>query len=173
MVGETGGHRVATLAFDLHQSDLPIQPAFPILMHNLFERLVPPTSVATPVVRVGEATTLAPLPDAQSVEVVTPDGRRVPVAPPFPPQPFTETAVPGVYTVVQTDASGRVTESSFAVNFLNPRESRLTPAPAAPAPGTARGRANAAPAAPREVWPLAALAAFIVLAVEWWAFYRA
>jgi Ca-activated chloride channel homolog len=173
LVGEQDGRRVAVIGFDLHQSDLPLQPAFPILMHNLLERLVPATSVATPVVRVGEATSLAPLPDAQSVEVITPDGRRVPVAPPFPPQPFTETLVPGVYTVVQVDASGRSTESSFAVNFLNPRESRLTPAAATPAPGTARGRATAAPAAPREVWPLAALAAFILLAVEWWAFYRA
>src|SRR5207244_5545110 len=59
--GEPGGRRVAVLGFDVHESDLPLQPAFPVLVQHLLDWLVPSGSVATPTIRAGEAAVLVPL----------------------------------------------------------------------------------------------------------------
>ncbi|MBV9172133.1 MAG: VWA domain-containing protein [Chloroflexi bacterium] len=171
VAGEQGGQRIVVLGFDLHQSDLPLQPAFPVLTQHLLDWLVPTESAATPVVRVGEAVSLVPLPRAQSVFVVAPDGTQQQIAPPFPAPPVTNTQLPGVYRVLQQDAQGAQTESQFAANFLNPRESRVA---AGVSSGTAVGstRIAAASPEPREIWPYVALVGFVILAVEWWAFHR-
>ena len=175
--GDTGGQRVAVLGFDVHQSDLPLQPGFPVLMQHLLDWLVPSSSVATPVVRVGEAATIVPLPEATSVDVVTPSGADVQVAPPFPPTAFSDTQTPGIYRIIQRDARGQATESQFAVNFQNPRESHVAPGtPANTAAPTATARQAQAQAAqqraPREVWVGLALFGFVILGLEWWAFHR-
>jgi Ca-activated chloride channel homolog len=177
VVGEHGGRRIAVLGFDLHQSDLPLQPGFPVLVQHLLDWLVPDAGVATPVVRVGEPAALAPLPEAQTVDVLTPDGRRVAVGPPVPVPPFGDTGTPGIYRVVQRDASGQETVSPFAVNFLSPRESQLSGATAdtagAPQAGTASaGTAGTTAAAPHELWEGAALLVLALLAAEWWAYHR-
>jgi Ca-activated chloride channel homolog len=171
LTGEQGGQRVAVIGFDLHQSDLPLQPGFPVLTQHLLDWLVPTESAATPVVRVGEAVSLVPLPRAQSVFVIAPDGRQQQVAPPLPPPPITNTQLTGLYRVVQQDAQGAQTESQFAANFVNPRESRIAPGVSS---GTLTGstRVAAARPEPREIWPLLAAAGFVILAVEWWAFHR-
>ncbi|MBV9545566.1 MAG: hypothetical protein JOY61_14440, partial [Chloroflexi bacterium] len=143
----------------------------PVLTQHLLDWLVPTESAATPVVRVGEAVSLVPLPRAQSVFVVAPDGTQQQIAPPFPAPPVTNTQLPGVYRVLQQDAQGAQTESQFAANFLNPRESRVA---AGVSSGTAVGstRIAAASPEPREIWPYVALVGFVILAVEWWAFHR-
>jgi Mg-chelatase subunit ChlD len=175
LIGEQSRQRVAVLGFDVHQSDLPLQPAFPILAQHLLDWLVPHGSVATPVIRVGDAAAIVPLPETQTVDVATPDGRRVRVVPPLPAPPFADTIQPGIYEVVQADASGLQTPSLFAANFVSPTESRLLrdqnpPAVLAAGPGGAAQ--SSAPAAPRELWQWAALLAVAVLAVEWLAYHR-
>ena len=64
LVGQQDGRRIGVVGFDVHQSDLPLQPGFPVLMQHLLDWLVPQASTATPVVQVGEAVALAPLPEA-------------------------------------------------------------------------------------------------------------
>jgi hypothetical protein len=176
LVGEPGGRRVAVLGFDVHESDLPLQPAFPILVQHLLDWLVPSGSVVTPVVRVGEAAAVVPLPEAQSVDVIAPDGNHVRVAPPFPAAPFVETDVPGIYQVVQRDGEGAETRSVFAANFSAPGESRLRAgenvALAAGTAGTPAPRTANVLVAPREIWHLAAALGLALLVVEWWAFQR-
>jgi hypothetical protein len=145
------------------------------LTQQLLDWLVPGGSVATPVVRVGEAAAVVPLPEATSVDVTTPDGNRVRVAPPFPAPPFGNTLQPGVYEVVQTDAAGRQTTSQFAANFVSPEESRLSvDLPGTTVLSTGPGAVTRAgsPAAPRELWQWAAAVGVVLLAVEWWASHR-
>ena len=172
LVGEQAGRRLGVLGFDVHQSDLPLQPGFPVLMQHLLDWLVPRTSTATPVVQVGDSISLAPLPEAVGVDVVTPDGQRVAVAPPLPPPPFSGTDKPGLYQVAQRDASGRETTSFFAVNFVNGDESRLKPGRESGAPPVGPRREPLK--APQEIWEGFAVAALLVLAVEfalaWWQF---
>ncbi len=55
IAGERQGQRVAVLGFDLHQSDLPLQPAFPVLVQNLLDWLVPGGGVASPTIRAGQS----------------------------------------------------------------------------------------------------------------------
>ena len=175
LVGEAASHRTAVLAFDIHQSDMPLQPAFPILIQHLLDWLVPAGSVATPVIRVGDAAAIVPLPETRTADVTTPDGRRTRVVPPLPAPPFADTLQPGVYDVVQTDASGLQTTSQFAANFVSPGESQLLasqPLPAVLAPGAGAAARSAVPAAPRELWQWFAIAAVALLAIEWLAYHR-
>lgn len=175
LVGDQQGRRVAVLGFDVHQSDLPLQPGFPVLTQHLLDWLVPRSSTATPVVQVGESVALSPLPESVAVEVVGPDGRRTQVSPPVPPAPFTATDLPGLYQVVQRDAAGRETTSSFAANFLNPRESQVAPGIDSGAPPVGPRRQPLQ--APVEFWHGLAVVALILLAVEfvlaWWQFVAA
>jgi len=175
LVGEQAGRRIAVLGFDVHQSDLPLQPAFPVLVQHLLDWLVPPSSTATPVVQVGESVSIASLPEAVGVDVVGPDGRQVQVGPPLPPPPFGGTDVPGLYQVIQHDSGGRETKSFFAANFLNPRESQLTAGTDA---GAASVGAKREPLkAPQEVWEALAVLGLVFLAIEtglaWWQFAAA
>ena len=175
LVGEQAGRRIGIFGFDVHQSDLPLQPGFPVLVQHLLDWLVPPTSTATPVVQVGESVSIASLPEAASVVVTGPDGRQVQVGPPLPPPPFSGTDVPGLYQVTQRDAGGRETKSFFAANFLNPRESQLAPGKDSGAPTVGPKREPLK--APQEFWEALAVLGLVFLAIEtalaWWQFAAA
>ena len=172
LVGEQSGRRIAVLGFDVHQSDLPLQPAFPVLVQHLLDWLVPRGSTATPVVQVGDPVALVPLPETQAVDVITPDGQRISVAPPFPPPSFGATNAPGLYQVLQKDGSGRETSASFAVNFISPSESQLKPGVDSGAPPV--GPRRELLRAPHEVWEFLAVTGLVLLAIEtilaWWQF---
>src|SRR5262249_31839312 len=63
--GETGGHKIAILTFDIHDSDLPVQMAFPLLVRNLVGYLLPEPAGGLPAsVSAGSVLTLNPEPDA-------------------------------------------------------------------------------------------------------------
>jgi hypothetical protein len=171
IAGERQGQRVALLGFDLHQSDLPLQPAFPVLVQNLLGWLVPSGGVDIPVVRVGDQVRVAPMAGARAVDVTTPGGRQISLAPPFPPRPVDETERPGIYHVVQRDADDNQVESVFAANFFSPAESHLVAGTSVvQAPATSVGLAS--DPAPRELWAVAASAMLVLLTFEWWAFYH-
>ncbi len=76
-VVERPAQRVACLAFDLHDSDLPLRLAFPILTSNLVGWLLPQTSVE-PVLPLPSGYPWAPtLPSgATKATLITPDGER-------------------------------------------------------------------------------------------------
>ena len=48
IVGDTGVRRVGAITFDLHDSDLPLQVTFPILLVNLINYLAPGRSFNAP-----------------------------------------------------------------------------------------------------------------------------
>src|SRR5262249_52822313 len=145
---------------------------FPVLMQHLLDWLVPQASTATPVVQVGDAVALAPLPESTSLDVVTPDGQRLQVAPPFPVPAFTATDSPGVYQVVQQDADERQSSGAFAANSVDATQSKLAPGidpGAPPAPAT-----HQPIQAPHEFWEALVVVGLVLLAIEvalaWWQF---
>ncbi len=78
-VGERDGLRSAVLAFDLHQSDLPLQVAFPVLIANLAGELFGETAEPIGARAPGSPVEL-PLPvDAEGLLVTRPDGTAVDV----------------------------------------------------------------------------------------------
>ncbi len=167
--GEQGGRRVAVLAFDLHDSDLPLQVAFPVLMSNLLRYLAPAQAFAAgDGLRPGETLVIRPSGGDNSVIVQDPSGQEF-VAPATEAGViFAQTNRLGLYTV----QSNQAVLGRFAVNLFDPRESAI-----APAASIRIGRADVAAAGRQaqgeyEVWPWLAAAAFVLLLVEWWVYHR-
>jgi len=167
---ERGAEARVTLNFDLHLTDLVLRPAFPILMGNLVEWLLPPAPTAVQAVRPGEAVAVRPWPGTSRLTVTNPAGvgADLPLGDSVPP--FTATDLPGVYRVGQQVGSEE-RQSLFVVNLFSGLASDLTPAPtlALPAgtpPPVAERRV------PREFWTWLAWAFLAGLGLEWWVYHR-
>ena len=166
--GHESGRPVAVFGFDIHESDLPLRIGFPVLMQNLLAWLVPPAPTATRV-SAGESLPLALDPLATAATVTTPDERVARVAPPLPAAPWTDTALPGVYTLTQTLSGGGERVSAFVVAV--PAGESGAGEGIAPA-ATARQGAGGGRPPLREVWPWLAALALLLLGAEWWVFVR-
>src|SRR5437773_3283042 len=116
--------RQVLVGFDLHESDLPLRIAFPILVQNLSEWLLPP-SVPSHSFHPDEPVTIVPESGATSVSVVRPDGSRRPLAA-GSIATFGDTDPTGLYTVEQTIA-GTLQRSWFSVNVFSEPISQLKP----------------------------------------------
>ncbi len=162
-----GVPRMAEMTFDLHHSDLPLRAAFPILVQNLLDHLLP-GGFESQVVSAGQPVSITAEAGARSIAVLTPDGRRDDLV--DPGAAFTDTGTPGVYTVVQQTAAGE-RRSAFAVDFLDPAISRIAPGPAPPVQVTAPASGPAVLSV-LEVWPWLAGLALFLLAGEWFVYHR-
>jgi Ca-activated chloride channel homolog len=160
--------RIAAFAFDLHDSDLPLQPTFPILVQNLVGWLLPGLGSGLDV-HPGEVVDVPVSPGAREAWVETPGGQLVKVAPPFPPEPLLIGEV-GVYSVVQELEGGQLV-NHFAVNLFQPEESDLSPSEL-PAVSNEFVENRDSRKVPWELTPWLALAALAVLILEWWVYKR-
>jgi len=167
--GERNGQRVVVIGFDLHQSNLPLRPAFPILMQNIVGWLLPGRAAGARALAPGEPFVVRPAPQAESVTVTTPSGAGISVVPPYPPKPFTATDDPGLY-VVRERIGGKESSSFFVVN-PPPLESALAGADSLPVTATTAGDGDPLPGQ-RELWSVLAWLALLILAAEWWVYNR-
>ena len=163
-VRSEGLRRQAVLAFDLSHSDLPLRPAFPILMANLLDWLLPRPESAPRIVAPGAALPLETSPLAQQLWVETPDGSRLDLAPPWPPRPFRPPS-PGIYRAVQ-ELEGGKEESLVVASGYHPREADLTPR--TPALSAADGVSLPSSRGAVAFWPWLAAAVLLLSLVEWW-----
>lgn len=173
IAGENNNRRIAALGFDLHASDLPLQPAFPILMHNLTNWFLPPPVPENVQLMPGVPLTVQVWPGADHVTITGPDKQVTTVGPPFPVTPYTKTDTVGLYHVTQT-VHGRTLDGTFAINLFDAGQSRLAPARSLPivhSTNIASG-GSAVPRQLREIWPWIAAFLLLVLCVEWWLFSR-
>jgi hypothetical protein len=174
VAGDTGGRRVVAVGFDLHQSDLPLQVAFPIMLTNMVQWLQPSTSVdAPPTLGAGDPISIRPNPQADSIKVTPPGGGSATTLQPSSQVSYAGTDQLGVYTVEQSAKGAALGEPErFAVNLFSRDESDITPhtdvalqgAQTAPQPGKEER--------PAEIWPWVLLAGILLLAVEWWFYNR-
>jgi Ca-activated chloride channel family protein len=162
-----GEPRDALLTFDLHHSDLPLRAAFPILMQNLLDYLLP-GGFENQVFAPGQAVGLIAEPDARWADVTGPDGHATRLTPPFPP--FTATDRPGVYTVRQQLPTGSRL-SRFVVQLQDQAISRIAPG-AAPLIQEADRPRGVLPRGTLEIWPWLAAAALLALVAEWFVYLR-
>ncbi|MDQ3930342.1 MAG: hypothetical protein M3328_14515, partial [Chloroflexota bacterium] len=176
IAGEDVGRRVGIIAFDLQQSDLPLQTAFPLLVRNLVTFLLPDPAGGVPVA-------VRPR-SSVSIEAATPQVNRVLVEDPFGREwsydltaevrrtAFPETRHPGVYYITQYAGDEIVAQEAFVVNLASRDESAVQPNPR---PGLPTGTLDTAtwadngPGTPvkQELWPYVAVAGFLVLIGEW------
>ena len=161
--------RQVLVGFDLHESDLPLRIAFPILVQNLSEWLLPP-SVPSHSFHPDEPVTIVPEAGATTVTVIRPDGTRRPIAT-ASIATFGDTDLTGLYTVEQVIA-GKVQGSWFSVNLFSDPISQLKPPDRLTLPPTRTSVVQATHPGQLEIWPWIALAALAVVTAEWLAFHR-
>jgi hypothetical protein len=162
-------YRQVLFGFDLHESDLPLRIAFPLLMENLSEWMLPP-SVPSHSFHPDEAVTIVPESGATALNVIRPDGsRRSPT--PASIATFPDTDLLGLYTVEQTVA-GKVDRSWFSVNLFSDPISQLKPPDRLTLPPTRTTAVQATHHGQLEIWPWIALLALGIVTAEWLAFHR-
>jgi hypothetical protein len=174
LAGETGGRRVAVLAFGLGRSDLPLTLAYPILLSNIVGWLAPEAGSGLPEsVRPGEVVQITPRSGVSSVVVADPAGREQRLVPSRGVVLYSATDQPGAYSVREYIGEREIKRSVMTVNLLSGEESNIaprTPQLIGGAQGTADGGATTR--ARQEIWRPLLAAGLLILAVEWWIFYR-
>ncbi len=160
--------RLAQITFDIHRSDLPLRPAFPVLVQNLVTHLLG-SGFANQTFPVGEPLQLAADDGVQALDVRGPGELHATLKPPFPAT-FDATAEPGVYTVRQLGSQNDQVRR-FVVQLDVVEQSQIAPG-AGPALEAAPGRTGRAPPSTSELWPWLAALALMVVSVEWVVFLR-
>lgn len=168
LVVSEGEPRLAQLNFDIHDSDLPLRPAFPILIQNLVAHLIP-VGVDHQVVPLGQPVRLSVDPTAASVELVDPAGGSTEIGPPFLAS-AADLSLAGVYTVKEAGGQGE-SVSRFAAQLQDPEQSRISPGEP-PLVRTVASAPGDDTLVPQEIWPWLAALAFVGLLLEWFMFLR-
>jgi Ca-activated chloride channel homolog len=171
-VGQDGDRRVAIIPFDLRQSNLPLLPAFPILMSNMLSYLSPPGVVQAPEIKTGDPESLAPLPQVERVRVTSPEEHVLEFKSGSGPLTYVTTDVPGLYRVQQLVQGGQQTveDDLFAANLTDREESDIRPRltelsnTAAITGGLTQLQ--------KEIWVLLAALVLPLLLFEWFWFHR-
>lgn len=173
LTGERSGHRVAVLTFELRDSDLPLQIAFPILMANLTNWLNPGQAFDTPAgLRPGDPIGITPGATTTDVLIRKPDGTIWEKEVGGEAILFAETDQLGLYQVTLRDPAGEQAAGSFAVNLFDPSESAAAPQPTLSLAAQTVSAALENDVSERELWPWLAALAFLILIVEWWVHFR-
>ncbi len=164
----------AVLGVYLHDSDLVLRSAFPILVNHLSEFLAP-DAVPALSQQPGSPVTLAPGPGAREVRVTRPDGSteviaagRASLAASGGTLLFTGTDEVGLYTV--TVVTGLDREHSYIA--VNPPGVPIAPQQQLDVTGTT-AKAPTSASLYQGLWTAAAVAALVVLALEWLVYHRA
>ncbi len=173
LAGENNNQRIAVLSFDLHNSDLPLQPAFPILINNMTSWFLPAPVPGNGQISAGSLVTVQTWPGANHITITGPDQRTTTVEPPSPVAPYAATDEIGIYQVTQ-QVRGQNLQGAFVVNLFDPDQSRLAPARSLPVANSTTFTDSGAGVARqlREIWPWIAAFLLLVLCFEWWLFSR-
>lgn len=163
--GERAGHRFVALTFDVRESDLPLRPAFPLLLLDAIESFAPTDAAYRGSVITGAPASIALPPSATRAWIVDADGTRLDL----PTQDGAATVRferAGFHTI-ETDA----TDVLVAANL--PAASELDLAPRTLDLGGHDDTASSlVDDAARLPWQWLTLAALALLLVEWATFHR-
>lgn len=114
--GELKGQKIAVVGFDLHNSDFPLTPEFPIFVNNLMSYLIERDTMSSTQYSCGDGIDINPLPEAEKLFIKSPDGTKIELSSKYPISPFEKTYSPGIYEVSQKVAEEEVGKL-VAVNF--------------------------------------------------------
>jgi hypothetical protein len=177
--GEVEGDRVALIGFDLDESDLPLQVAFPLLVSNLVDALLPATEGILPSsMRLAEPLRVRVDQGIERVAVRADDGTTTELAVVDGEVTLPGAERVGIRELVVIDGEPTVDGTSLgttAVNLFSPDESDVTPGDPTRIVDMGRvpppGEQTPQPARAEWWWPLT-LAAVSLLVVEWLLFHR-
>ncbi len=170
--GETNGQRIAALTFDLRESDLPLQIAFPILFSNLTNYLIPPSAFdATQSLHPADAIQIIPPPGTEQLVIASPSNLAYTLPLDSSKITFNETGQIGFYAVNFLSQESSSVEY-FAVNLFDADESNIRPRESIQIGQASVTQAASNKISQREVWPWLAVLALILLIVEWQVYHR-
>lgn len=163
--GVDGNTRVVVLSFSLADSNLARRAAFPVLMANAVDEVLPPPLPEA--VSLGEPVALPPAHRLPFLTLVDPAGSAHPLASNRAGL-YTDTFQPGLYKLTGQTLAGSEWNGSFGVNAGSPRESdlRVSALPELTALGEAGGSPASAGNPPWNLWPYVVLLVLFILAVE-------
>jgi hypothetical protein len=184
-VGERDGRRIAILSFALHQSDLPLQVAFPLLLSNLVSYLVPGSGAEAAQLAPGQPLAMRIDPAITDVRLTLPSGKQLSSREELLSQQkplriennqlvYADTDMLGIYTVELFQDDQLQARYLYAVNLFSPTESNITPK-ADLAISQVSGLQTAVTeerVGKDELWRWLAALALIVLLVEWAVYHR-
>ncbi|MCP4363346.1 MAG: VWA domain-containing protein [Chloroflexi bacterium] len=172
-IGERNGRRLALMNFDLRDSDLPLQIAFPILMANITGWLSPGRPFDAPTgLQPGDPVSIAPGAGTTAVTIIKPDGAAWTNEVGEEAILFTETDQLGLYQVILRDNTGERAAGSFAVNLFDQAESHIQPTEQVQVGQETAVTESEGAVGQRELWPWLIIIGFFVLLLEWWIHYR-
>jgi hypothetical protein len=172
LVGEVDGRQVAVLSFDIHNTDLPLQISWPVLMANLMDWFSPQTVISAADLTVGDALVIRPPLTASGIRVTAPNGATEELGIDGQSIIYAGTDALGVYSLDIMEGDTLAQRQVFTVNLFDPQESDITPQPE-----IIIGQTTVSGDAPDnlgqvEIWPLAALLGLLVLLLEWFLYQR-
>ena len=167
-VGVRQNRKSAYLGFPIISSDLPLRPAFPILMDNLLQWLsVAPGRSDTAQLHTGDSVPLAVPAAIEELKITDPDGRARQIRATHPLTYLDETDRAGVYLAEAANYRRQV-----ALNLLSRDESDTRPKDTIDLGNQPISATQQQPLTAREFWRPLLILALLVLAVEWWVFHR-
>ncbi|HNP73057.1 MAG TPA: BatA and WFA domain-containing protein [Kouleothrix sp.] len=174
VAGERDGRRIVVLAFDLHNSDLPVQIAFPLLLSNIVAYLAPGSGAEAAQLAPDQPLAVAVDPSITAVRVTHPGGAVAELALRNGQAIDAETDAPGVYTVEQFQGDKLVARQRYAVNLFAPDESKIAPQAELKVPQTSglQQATTSERVGRQEFWRWLAALALIVLVIEWLVYQR-
>ena len=173
LAGEQDGRQIVIFTFDIHDSDLPLQITWPILMSNLLEWFTPSSIISVPNgLQVGASLTIRPPFEATGIRVSLPDGSSKALQINRQTVVFADTQTPGLYQAEVLKGSEVIQSAAFAVNLFAPNESNITPQKTIALSGNTIAAATRDEVGQQEFWPWAALLAILVLMIEWLVYQR-
>lgn len=156
-VTESQGRRAAVIGFDLHDSNLPVQGDFPVLMQNLLAYLLPELREELSDLTCGDSVQLPLDARARRVTVTLPGGKTVEAG-----ESFDQTQAQGVYTLERDYG-----DSARTVRFTAHADTRESDVRQVGASGSAAVAVQAQTASGREITMWLLLAFMALLLVEW------
>jgi von Willebrand factor type A domain/Aerotolerance regulator N-terminal len=174
LAGEKDGRRIVVLAFDLHDSDLPLQVAFPLLLSNIVGYLAPGSGAEAAQLTPGQPLAFQVDPSITAVRLTRPDGQVVPLEVKAGQAIYADTDTLGAYVVEQFLGDKLIARQRFAVNLFSKEESTIVPQPELKIQQTSGlQQATAGERVGRqEFWRWLAAIALVVLVIEWLVYQR-
>lgn len=176
LAGERDGRRIVVLSFDIHQSDLPLQVAFPLLVSNIVSYLVPGSGADAAQLGPGQPLSIPIDQTITDVRVTKPDGTTVSATRENGQALFADTGALGPYTVEQFQDQKLVGRARYAVNLFSADESTIGPKAELKVNQTSGLQQAETDEQNRvgrqEIWRWLAALALIVLVIEWLVYQR-
>ena len=166
ITGERGRQRVAALAFDVLESDLPLRVAFPLLIHGIVEWLAGERSDSPPVLSTGEVFQIPAGKSVASTPLTVPPDARTAASQEPQVTGFFQPLRNGFWQIADADSKRWIAVNTFSAAESDLRAGGGSDARTATQPMSA-GVLHGWPP-----WQWLALAALVLIVAEWWLFHR-